>query len=333
MSDYFKILPVCALAFLGAWHWRRCAPGNEAANMARFWRRRPWRLRAVDLTIPLYVDLPSWAGGDRVGARLRAAACRQHQNLGPSRLFQWPWPSFASRTTMWRNGAILTIVTRSLPVSARWRRNRYGDARGLQFTPLPDGDVYAPRWVFLQWFRPPLLRFTAPGWRIATAWWVGRDMMCKAAAARKVTWSSDTPRGTLTATCAGAGLEGSGIALSVARAQSGDGFYAKNEKTVAHQVDSVAADVPAAERTNLEIIRTDTPTFARLVESRRNRHEEFFKVPAAKSTCAITHRGTRRNSLSLTSGRLDADAQRGGSRCALRSRNRLAPRPAIAWRG
>ena len=38
----------------------------------------------------------------------------------------------------------------------------------------------------------------------------------------------------------------------------------------------------AAERTNLEVIRTDTPTFAKLVESRRNRHEEFFKVPTGK---------------------------------------------------
>ena len=29
---------------------------------------------------------------------------------------------------------------------------------------------------------------------------------------------------------------------------------------------------------NLEVIRTDTPTFTALIESRRNRPEEFFKV-------------------------------------------------------
>jgi peptidylprolyl isomerase len=44
----------------------------------------------------------------------------------------------------------------------------------------------------------------------------------------------------------------------------------------------VAADVPAAERSNLEVIRTDTPTFTALVESRRNRPEEFFKTQAGR---------------------------------------------------
>jgi peptidylprolyl isomerase len=38
--------------------------------------------------------------------------------------------------------------------------------------------------------------------------------------------------------------------------------------------------VPAAQRTNLEVLRTDTPTFTALIESRRNRRDEWFKVPA-----------------------------------------------------
>jgi peptidylprolyl isomerase len=42
----------------------------------------------------------------------------------------------------------------------------------------------------------------------------------------------------------------------------------------------LAADVPEAERANLEVMRTDTQTFADLVEARRNRREEWFKVPA-----------------------------------------------------
>jgi len=44
----------------------------------------------------------------------------------------------------------------------------------------------------------------------------------------------------------------------------------------------VAADVPAAQRTNLEVLRTDTPTFQAYLEARRNRHEEWFKVPAGR---------------------------------------------------
>jgi len=42
----------------------------------------------------------------------------------------------------------------------------------------------------------------------------------------------------------------------------------------------VAADVPASQRTELEVLRTDTPTFTAYVEARRNRREEWFKVPA-----------------------------------------------------
>ena len=44
----------------------------------------------------------------------------------------------------------------------------------------------------------------------------------------------------------------------------------------------MAADVPPGQRTELEVLRTDTPTFAAYVEARRNRHEEWFKVPAGR---------------------------------------------------
>jgi peptidylprolyl isomerase len=44
----------------------------------------------------------------------------------------------------------------------------------------------------------------------------------------------------------------------------------------------VAADLPEAERTPLEVLRTDTATFAAFVDARRNRHEEWFKVPAGR---------------------------------------------------
>jgi peptidylprolyl isomerase len=60
------------------------------------------------------------------------------------------------------------------------------------------------------------------------------------------------------------------------------GFYAKNEKPLPIKSIRVAADVPAAERSNLEVIRTDTPAFAALVESRRNRPEDFFKTQAGR---------------------------------------------------
>jgi len=58
------------------------------------------------------------------------------------------------------------------------------------------------------------------------------------------------------------------------------GFYDKPEQRIPLKGMRVAADVPAAERTRLEILRTDTPAFQTLIESRRNRREEWFHVPA-----------------------------------------------------
>jgi peptidylprolyl isomerase len=58
------------------------------------------------------------------------------------------------------------------------------------------------------------------------------------------------------------------------------GFYDKPEQRVPIKSARIVADVPAADRTNIEIIRTDTPLFASLVESLRNRPGPWFKRPA-----------------------------------------------------
>jgi hypothetical protein len=42
----------------------------------------------------------------------------------------------------------------------------------------------------------------------------------------------------------------------------------------------VAADVPESQRSALEVIRTDTRTFDALVEARRNRRDDWYKIPA-----------------------------------------------------
>jgi peptidylprolyl isomerase len=54
------------------------------------------------------------------------------------------------------------------------------------------------------------------------------------------------------------------------------GFYEKPEQRVPIRSIRVAADVPVAERTHLEYLRTDTTTFQQLIESRRNRLEDWF---------------------------------------------------------
>jgi peptidylprolyl isomerase len=60
------------------------------------------------------------------------------------------------------------------------------------------------------------------------------------------------------------------------------GFYTNAEMRVPIRSIRVAADVPEAERTPLEIFRTDTVAFQQLIEARRNRREEWFQAPAGK---------------------------------------------------
>jgi peptidylprolyl isomerase len=71
--------------------------------------------------------------------------------------------------------------------------------------------------------------------------------------------------------------------LSVMPRGSGTlGFYEHAEQRTPLKSLKVAEDVPAAQRTELEVLRTDTPTFLAYAEARRSRHEEWFKVPAAR---------------------------------------------------
>jgi peptidylprolyl isomerase len=67
---------------------------------------------------------------------------------------------------------------------------------------------------------------------------------------------------------------------SMPRGTGALGFYEKPEQHVIIKSVRVAADVPAPERTLLEVLRTDTPLFKELIESRRNRREDWFHFQA-----------------------------------------------------
>jgi peptidylprolyl isomerase len=58
------------------------------------------------------------------------------------------------------------------------------------------------------------------------------------------------------------------------------GFYEKAAQRVPIQSIALASDLPFAQRTALQVLRTDTPLFRAVVESRRNRRDDWYKVPA-----------------------------------------------------
>src|SRR3546814_16408618 len=67
------------------------------------------------------------------------------------------------------------------------------------------------------------------------------------------------------------------------------GFY--EDATQRVQIESIrlAADVPEAERPQLQVLRTDTALFDAVVESRRNRRDGWYKRPAGHiDLCNIT---------------------------------------------
>jgi peptidylprolyl isomerase len=71
-------------------------------------------------------------------------------------------------------------------------------------------------------------------------------------------------------------VHGIELLSSLPRGTGALGFYEKPEQRLTIKVVRVAADVPNEERTNLELLRTDSALFPELIESRRNRQEEWF---------------------------------------------------------
>ena len=60
------------------------------------------------------------------------------------------------------------------------------------------------------------------------------------------------------------------------------GFYEKVEQRVPITSMRVAADVPVAQRTPVEVLRTGTEAFSSLIAARRTRSEEWFRNPVGR---------------------------------------------------
>jgi peptidylprolyl isomerase len=157
-------------------------------------------------------------------------------------------------------------------------------SKDLPFTRLPDVDGYAPQVGFSGDF------WSARDPKANQAWLthcygsvgVGRDIDSDSGGGTELyVVIGNAPRHLdRNITLVGRVVQGMELLSVLPRGTGALGFYEKAEQRVPIKAVRVAADVPAAERTNLEVLRTDTPTFTALVESRRNRHDDWFKVPA-----------------------------------------------------
>ena len=150
----------------------------------------------------------------------------------------------------------------------------------LPFTPVPDGDVYAPQAGLVAGF--PTGRDPKAG----THWLAhcygllgaGRgDTADSGSGAELYVVIGHAPRHLdKNVTLLGRAVKGIELLSTLPRGTGALGFYEKPEEYVPVVSVRVAADLPAAERTELELLRTDTPTFAAFLEARRTRRESWF---------------------------------------------------------
>ena len=81
-------------------------------------------------------------------------------------------------------------------------------------------------------------------------------------------------------TLVGRVVQGIDLFTSLPRGKAAMGFYEKPELNVLIKNIRLASDIPEGERTKLEVMRTDSSSFSKLIESRRNRPEEWFHYQA-----------------------------------------------------
>jgi peptidylprolyl isomerase len=156
----------------------------------------------------------------------------------------------------------------------------------LPFTQLPDGDVYAREVGFSEGFPVARDPKTKEMWLVHCYGMVGagRDNPPESGGGTELyVVIGQAPRHLdRNVTLVGRVVQGMELLSSMPRGAAAMGFYDKPEQRTPIKAIRVAADVPVEERSKLEVLRTDTPTFQALIESRRNRREEWFHFQAGK---------------------------------------------------
>ena len=157
-------------------------------------------------------------------------------------------------------------------------------AEGLAFTRLPDVDGWAPEVGFAQGL--PAAR--DPKGRLA---WL---VHCYATVGAGRGLAADSSNGSelyivigqsprqldRNITPVGRVVQGMERLSVLPRGTGPLGFYERAGQRVPMRAIRLAADVPEAQREQIEVFRTDTPAFEALVESRRNRRDDWYLHPA-----------------------------------------------------
>jgi len=162
----------------------------------------------------------------------------------------------------------------------------------LAWTPLPDGDVYAPEVGFSNGF--PAARDPADGQTWLTHCYgmvgVGRDYGPETGNGSElyVVIGQAPRRLDRNLAIAGRVLEGMPLLSALPRGPGPMGFYDKAAQRTPIQSVRLASELPPAQRPAVQVLRTDSATFAALLDAQRHRHDAFYKVSSGKvGLCSV----------------------------------------------
>jgi peptidylprolyl isomerase len=154
----------------------------------------------------------------------------------------------------------------------------------LDFHRLPDHDGWAPEVGFVDGFAAARDPAEGQAWlaHCYGALGAGRDMAADSSNGTELyVVIGQSPRQLdRNITLVGRVVQGMELLSALPRGSGPLGMYEEPGQRVPLRSIRLAADVPAQERTPLQVLRTDTPLFDAVVESRRNRRDDWYLRPA-----------------------------------------------------
>jgi len=154
------------------------------------------------------------------------------------------------------------------------------------FVALPDPDTYAPQVGFAGDF--PAARDPSTGRTWLTHCYgmvgAGRDVDADSGGGPELyAVIGQAPRQLdRNVTLVGRVVQGIDVLSALPRGHGDIGFYQTPAERIPIRSLKVAADVPPPERIALQALRTDSPTFAAVIQNRRFRRDAWYKVPAGR---------------------------------------------------
>lgn len=265
-------------------------PGDTPSVADILAKSQPSDWRPLDPETTLYIDFPAIdsKSGGRVVIEMAADFAPNHvanvKTLAREGFFKGGGVTRVqdNYVTQWGPGDDTRKPVKGQPkLKGEFTRER---SAAVAFTVLPDPDTFAPEVGFSNGFaaaRDKDRMWLAHCYGVVG---VGRDNDEDTGSGTELyAINGAPPRGLdKNITVLGRVVQGMELLSALPRGTGALGFYETPDQYVRFTDIKVAADVAPSERTNLEVMRTDSAIFAELVNSRRWRKDAFYHRPPGR---------------------------------------------------